>query len=354
MLTFIFAVLLACVMLLAISLDKTYQHVTGKEIKRQARRGDKLAKLLYKPISYGASLHVFLWLMVVLAAAGSCVLFTATVPGWLAFIVIVIVLAIGFWWLPVAEVSSLGGRIAVWCAPLISKLLYYLHPLLRKIGNQVHHHYPVSRHTGLYEKEDLIELLEWQKQQPDNRIPLDEIDVAERALIFGNKLVHDSSIPRRMVRIVSSAEAIGPILIDELHKSGHSRFPVYEGKRDHIIGTLYLRDLINLKHGGKVAGAMRPDVFYVHEDFSLYQALQAFLRTKHHLFIVVNSFEEFVGIITIEDVLEQILGKPILNEFDSYDNLHAVAASLTEEEYALHEKADAEPASDQMSEDVVE
>jgi CBS domain containing-hemolysin-like protein len=354
MLAFIFAVVLALITLLAISLDKTYQHVTGKEIKRQARRGDQLAKLLYKPVSYGVSLQTFLWIVIVCAAAGSFILFATAVSGWLAFILIVIILAMGFWWLPAAEVSSWGGRIAVWCAPVISKLLYYLHPVLSRIGNLVRRHYPVSVHTGLYEKEDLLELMEWQKQQPDNRIPIGEIDVAEHALTFGDKVVHDITIPRRVVRLVSSDEAVGPILIDELHKSGHSRFPVYEGKRDHIVGTLYIRDLINLKQGGKVSQAMRPNVFYVHEEFSLYQALQAFLQTKHHLFIVINNFEEFVGILTIEDVIEQIIGKPIVDEFDRYDDVRAVANSLAEAEHKKHEKAHTEPTSDQKPKDVIE
>jgi hypothetical protein len=62
MLAFILAVALAGIMLLGISLNKTYQHITRKEIKRQARRGDKLARALYKPVSYGPSLQVFLWL----------------------------------------------------------------------------------------------------------------------------------------------------------------------------------------------------------------------------------------------------------------------------------------------------
>jgi CBS domain containing-hemolysin-like protein len=74
----------------------------------------------------------------------------------------------------------------------------------------------------------------------------------------------------------------------------------------------------------------------VHEDFTLYQALQAFLKTKHHLFLVVNSFEELVGILTIEDVLEQMIGKPIVDEFDRYDDLRAVAAAAAKKDHVNH------------------
>jgi CBS domain containing-hemolysin-like protein len=81
----------------------------------------------------------------------------------------------------------------------------------------------------------------------------------------------------------------------------------------------------------------------VHEDFTLYQALQAFLKTKHHLFLVVNSFEELVGILTIEDVLEQMIGKPIVDEFDRYDDLRAVAAAAAHKDHTEHKKDKAEP-----------
>ncbi len=82
---------------------------------------------------------------------------------------------------------------------------------------------------------------------------------------------------------------------------------------------------------------------YVHEDFTLMRVLQAFLKTKRHLFLVVNSFEELVGIITIEDVLEQMIGRPIVDEFDKYDDLRAVAAAAAKKEHAEHRKDDEEP-----------
>jgi CBS domain containing-hemolysin-like protein len=57
-----------------------------------------------------------------------------------------------------------------------------------------------------------------------------------------------------------------------------------------------------------------------------------YLRTQHHLFLVVNEFEEIVGIITIEDVIEQIIGRKIVDEFDQYADLRAVAKQLARKE----------------------
>jgi CBS domain containing-hemolysin-like protein len=331
---------------LTIALHKTYYQLPLKELRRRARAHDPLAQLLYRAASYDVSLNALLWLIIVLSAAGSFVLLIQLLPGWLAFGLVVSLLWIGFVWLPGTTLK----RSRQWLAkftPFVVWLLHYLHPLLSWLERLVHNHYPVNVHTGLYDKDDLLDLLAWQKNQPDNRISPGELDIAAHAIGFGDKLVAECMVPRRAVLAVNVSDSVGPVLMDELHASGHSRFPVYEGKREHIVGTLYLRDLVDAaplaSGGGKVRALMKPKVFYVHEDFTLYQVLQAFLRTKHHLFVVVNSFEEVVGIITIEDVLEQIIGTPIMDEFDTYDDLRAVAAKAAKTEHEAHEKADTEP-----------
>ena len=70
---------------------------------------------------------------------------------------------------------------------------------------------------------------------------------------------------------------------------------------------------------------MDDKVYFVNEQQKLDHALTAFIRTKNHLFIVVNEFQETVGIITIEDILEQIIGQEIVDEFDRYDDMREVA-----------------------------
>jgi CBS domain containing-hemolysin-like protein len=182
-------------------------------------------------------------------------------------------------------------------------------------------------HTKLYQKEDLIDLMERQSKQSDNRLSREELDIARHALTFGDKLVCDYMTPRSQMISVAANEKVGPVLMDTLHKSGHTRFPVYDTKPGNVIATLYMHDLVADKSGGIVKDIAKPAVFYAHDSQTLYQTLMAFLKTKHHLFIVVNSFEEIVGIITLEDVLEQILGRPILDEFDQYEDLRAVATS---------------------------
>jgi CBS domain containing-hemolysin-like protein len=154
--------------------------------------------------------------------------------------------------------------------------------------------------------------------------------------------------PRRKVKLVSAGDTIGPLLMDELHSSGFSRFPVVKDSAKtaapEIVGTLYLNVLIGQQDKGKVKDLAKRDVFFINEESNLRQALAAFLKTHHHLLIVVNSFEEMAGVLSIEDVLEQIIGNQIIDEFDSYESLRAVAAQEAETDHAEHKESEVPPA----------
>jgi CBS domain containing-hemolysin-like protein len=149
------------------------------------------------------------------------------------------------------------------------------------------------------------------------------------SLKFGGKMVREIMTPKSVVETIKQSEVLGPLVLDDLHKTGHSRFPVIDEDIDHIVGILYIRDVLTLdtskKHTPKVETAMSKRVYYIREDHALDQALSAFLSTHHHLFIVINEFRETVGIVTLEDTLEALLGRRIVDEFDAHDDMRAVA-----------------------------
>jgi CBS domain containing-hemolysin-like protein len=341
--TLLLTLLLAALTVASVSLQKTYARVPLKELKRRANKGDELAKALHQAVSYGASLDVLLWVIIGLSAAGFVVVLADDFPTWFALFGCAALLWVCFAWLPNTRVTNLSQRTAKTVAPGLSWLLNHLYPVLNKVGVFLRQHSRVTVHSGLYQKDDLIELLERQQHQPDNRMTTYELGIVKSALSFSDKLIRDVMTPKRVVKTVKQEESIGPVLMTELHKSGFSRFPVTGDKPDHIVGTLYMHDLVNAKNSGKVKDLMKKSVYYVHEEKPLQHALQAFLRTKHHLFIVVNSFEEVVGIITIEDVLEQVLGKQIVDEFDKYDDMRAVAALQAKQDAKAHTHAPEAP-----------
>jgi magnesium and cobalt transporter len=115
-----------------------------------------------------------------------------------------------------------------------------------------------------------------------------------------------------LVDINASIDELLNLVID----TAHSRFPVFDGERENIIGTLMAKDLLKLQRAPElnIRALLRPAVF-VPESKGLNDLLREFRGTRNHLAIVIDEFGRVAGLITIEDVLEQIVGE-IEDEFD--------------------------------------
>lgn len=155
----------------------------------------------------------------------------------------------------------------------------------------------------------------------------DERKLVINGLMFKDKKIEDIMTPRGVVETIAKGEIVGPLLLDELHRTGHSRFPVIDGDIDHVIGVLHIKELLMLgdKDTKTTEQAMEQKVYYINQDQTLDHALAAFIKTRHHLFVVVNGYRETAGIVTLEDVMEALLGREIVDEYDLHDDLRVVA-----------------------------
>lgn len=183
---------------------------------------------------------------------------------------------------------------------------------------------PEPTNTHINSREELLHLV----STSGHVLSPNEKKLIEHSLQFDTRLVSEVMTPRGVIDTISKKEHLGPLVLDDLHRTGHSRFPVIDGDIDHVVGMLHIRNLLTIDGGRKsttVEKAMEPHVFYIHQNQTLGHALAAFLRTRHHLFVVVNEFRETVGILTLEDVIEALLGRKIIDEFDLHDDLRAVA-----------------------------
>ena len=108
-------------------------------------------------------------------------------------------------------------------------------------------------------------------------------------------------------------------LLAQVIETGHSRFPVHEGDRENVIGILLAKDLLKLQRAPELnlRTLLRPAVF-VPESKGLNELLRDFRSNRNHLALVIDEFGRCSGLITIEDVLEEIVGE-IEDEFDEKD-----------------------------------
>lgn len=301
--------LLALVLLRWIITFRVYSSVSAGELKRRARLDDSRAKSLYRVAVYKPALDVIFWALTT-AAASTLIIWSVRTDWWLGVVALTIIAWLSVWGKFPAD--GWAGRLAVWFVPIDALAAELLSPVLSPTVKLFPR--PAAAHTGLYEKRDLLELLKKQGRESDNRIPEGDLKIAGAALSFGDKKVSNVMTPRAKIKYVKAGETVGPTLMDELHKTGLSRFPVVKDNpkaaAPKVIGTLYLSDVIGDQSGGKVKDFIHINIFYINEDADLRLALEAFLESNQLMLIVINNFDETVGILNLEDVLAEIVGRP--------------------------------------------
>ena len=149
------------------------------------------------------------------------------------------------------------------------------------------------------------------------------LDETERRMIRGVIRLDDTPAREIMVpRVDMVAAEMGipiPDLADMMLTAGHSRIPVYEESPDHILGVAYARDVLQRFNQGERTTTVGPDVvrpvLFIPESKNLEELLEEFKSSRVHMAIVVDEYGGVSGLVTIEDLLEEIVGE-ILDEFD--------------------------------------
>ncbi|MBC7943496.1 CBS domain-containing protein [Candidatus Saccharibacteria bacterium] len=291
------------------------------ELERRSKSGDKSAQidlqreqLLPDVMSLQRVLTALLLVLTVLLSV--------TAFGWLIGTAVALVVALEYGAIarvPIIQHKSqkLYEHIEHHALELIKRFPFIV-SILRNVPSEAH-----GIHRGIDSREELQHLVD----QSGSILSPDEKKLIVHSLSFSQQLVSSVMTPRSVIDSIKKSEFLGPLTLDELHKTGHSRLPVIDGDIDHVIGTLHLQSLLTLdiKRSVTAEKAMEARVFYIRQDQTLQHSLAAFLRTHHHLFIVVNEFRETVGLLTLEDVIEALLGRKIIDEFDAHDDLRAVA-----------------------------
>ena len=148
--------------------------------------------------------------------------------------------------------------------------------------------------------------------QQNNLFDADGLAMIEGVLEVDDMQVRDVMIPRTQV-VVLERDASPDVLLRTIVESGHSRFPVIGDNRDEVVGTLLAKDLLLYafeRTDGRlnVRDILRPVVF-VPESKRLNVLLKEFRSSRNHMAIVVDEYGGVAGMVTIEDVLEQIVGE---------------------------------------------
>lgn len=175
--------------------------------------------------------------------------------------------------------------------------------------------------------EDVVNLLRQAHEQ--EVFDADTLFRLEKVLDFAELEVRDAMITRSQMNVIKENDGIDRI-VAYIIETSHSRFPVISGDKDEVLGILHAKDLLKFMANPEqfnLQNILRPAVF-VPEGKSLNSLLKELREQRNHMAIVIDEYGGVSGLVTFEDIIEQIVGD-IEDEFDedeSADNIHAVSA----------------------------
>ncbi|MCL2869468.1 CBS domain-containing protein [Candidatus Saccharibacteria bacterium] len=145
-------------------------------------------------------------------------------------------------------------------------------------------------------------------------IPVLEQTALLELLDSSDKQVKDIMIPAKQIETVKADELLGPLVLDKLHGTGFSCFPVTDKDINHVVGVLNIKDLLDLdsKKSVKAKTAMVGVVHFISQDYSLARALSAAIDNNAQFMVVIDENRKTTGLLTLRDIVTGILGKDIL------------------------------------------
>lgn len=171
---------------------------------------------------------------------------------------------------------------------------------------------PATDAESFHSEEELQMLLS--RPVPGGHSPLLRQRLIQNVFTFGRRSARQIMIPRTDVVFLSTRRPVAELL-DQIRQTGHTRYPVCDGDLDRVLGTAHIKDLQRLDPARPdLAGIARPALF-VPESMSAERLLLTFQESHQHLAVVVDEYGGASGIVTLEDVIEELVGE-LQDEFD--------------------------------------
>lgn len=233
--------------------------------------------------------------------------------------------------------KSIGANSNELISPLIAPFVWHLgiaiYPLTKMLDYLVKgiSIFMGTKKSPSFTKEELRSIIKFSGEEGSLRDT--EKRLIQRVFDFGSLMVADVMTRKKNMVMVSSDMLIRDVLKLSTAKL-YSRFPVYEKNKENIVGILYLKDAILFakddKLDAKVEQVMKKP-FFVFENKKLDSMLRLFQERKEHMAIVINNKAQVIGLVTIENILEEIVGEIV----DESDRLKSTVVQVSKNEWSV-------------------
>lgn len=300
--------------------------LSAAELKRKMTLGNAKAAKVYEVRRRGNLLLTTLLIGNVAINSTLAIFLGSIASGLMAGIVSTALIVIFGEIIPQAVFSkyalSLGAKIA-W---LVKIFIFIFYPIAAPIAWLLNKALGEELAT-IYSKKELMKIVEEHRVDKNSDVDAEEAQIVAGALTFSTKTVNDIMTPRTVVKSLSSDTVVDDDLRHKLAEEGFMRIPIYQGDPDTIIGVVHLSQLMKKGVEGKAIGTFASKgATFVNETDLLDQTFLLFIKSHRHLFIVKDEFGGISGVVTLEDILEEIIQTEIRDETDKHTDLRAYAA----------------------------
>lgn len=242
--------------------------------------------------------------------------------GTLAIVVATALIVIFGEVLPQAICARYPLQIGATVAPIFKVFMYMLYPIcwpLAWLMDKVLGPEPPTRHS----KFEISEMMNDHKNDHTSEIDSREAMTVIGALTFSDKTAWDAMTPKKNVYRFHDTDLITDQLKEDIKQMGHTRIPVFKSNEDNVVGIILVKNLLGVKEGSSVMDHVKPPIT-VKEDTNLDDVLDIFRKSRMHLLVVVDEHDNVLGIITLEDVLEEVFQFEIVDETDKHEDMRNI------------------------------
>ncbi|NPE26593.1 DUF21 domain-containing protein [Methanococcoides sp. SA1] len=298
-----------------LGLDKT-------ELERKIKLGSKQARKVYAVRRRGNLLLCTLLLGNTGVNAAIAIFLGGIATGVIAGVISTGLIVVFGEILPQAFISRHALLVGSKTAWLVRIFMIVLYPVCWPISKALDKMLGEEMGT-VWSRRELKEIVTHHRKSGESRLDRDEERILHGALSFSDEVVKDVMISRKHVFALEKGSVVDGKVLKKMKKFGFSRFPVYDKKKENVVGILFLRDLVGVCNDVNVGDVYKKKVLRVIESRRLDSLLGLFMRERIHMAAVFNAKKKFVGIVTLEDVVEEIVGKEIVDEDDFFEDVEA-------------------------------
>ena len=313
----IYVVIVTCLALSALFSGLTLGLMTldVHSLSRKARLGDRAAQHIYPIRKRGNELLTTLLLGNVAVNAILAIFLGSLVSGVVASVLATSLIFLFGEIFPQAIISRYAMKFGAIFAPFVYVLMFVAAPITRPIA------WVLDKLLGeelpkIYTKHEIMELISEHEDSDQSPIDQDEERIVHGALQFSHKLVRDVMTPWSEVVWFYNDQPIDRVFKRVLKKEAYSRYPILSKTTGGVDGILFVKDVLFAVGATRAEDICERDALIVRETRQLDNVLQRMLKRRLHMAVVKNEADAFVGVITLEDILEEVLQQEILDEDD--------------------------------------